>query len=320
MKHSFLILVAFLAIISCKPATPGHVDVYDNFSSKYVLPRTVRVWVPENYSSSREYAVLYMHDGQALYDSTTTWNHQEWGVDEMAGKLIDEHKIKPCIIVGIDNTPEIRGIEYMPQRVFDYLPTGFREQVAITRKQMSEDGFARIANASEHPEITHDAFLADKYLRFIVKELKPFIDKTYSTSKEIDNTVIMGSSMGGLISLYAICEYPEIFGRAACLSIHSPMVSAHSGDTTASIKWNKSFADYLNDYLPYHNSRFIYMDHGDQTLDALYPPYQARLDKAFTDNEWTEPYFVTKVFPGKAHCEKDWAERLDIPLVFLLGK
>ena len=177
----------------------------DRFPSKNIVPRPVDVWLPENYSAEKKYAVLYMHDGQNLFDATTTWNQQEWMVDEVATKLMEEKVTKDFIVIGVHNIPKIRFLDLYPQKSFNYLA---EEQLDSIKKNAIKKG------------ITLESFSGDAYLKFIVDELKPYIDKTYSVRTDKENTAIAGSSMGGLMSWYAISEYPKIFGAAACLSTH----------------------------------------------------------------------------------------------------
>ena len=79
----------------------------DSFPSKYIQPRPVDVWLPENYLDNKKYAVLYMHDGQMLFDATKTWNKQEWMIDEVATKLMREGVTKDFIVVAIHNISQI---------------------------------------------------------------------------------------------------------------------------------------------------------------------------------------------------------------------
>lgn len=292
------VLIALLGwqwSVAQQTVSSGKLIEYPGFKSSIVTPRDVYVWLPTDYSPENKYDVVYMHDGQMLFDATTTWNKQEWGVDEVVGRLLDEKRIKPCIVVGVANIPETRYEDYFPQKASEFLPS------------------------DSLPKNVH--FNADNYLRFLVEEVKPFIDKEYSTNKGVDHTFVMGSSMGGLISLYAICEYPEVFGGAACLSTHVVMISSADGATKERVdQWAGAFRSYLDKNLPAANSRMIYMDRGDATLDAYYPPYQDELDKLMQRKGWSEPKWTSKVFPGAGHLESAWMKRLDEPLLFLLGE
>lgn len=279
----------------------GSVYRIEDFQSAFVGARNIDIWLPANYTPMKKYSVLYMHDGQMLFDSTINWNHQEWGVDEILGNLISQGKVKDCIVVGIWNTTK-RHQEYFPQKPFESLS---KDQQDFVTKQLKTAGR------------TNEVFqpISDNYLKFIVTELKPMIDKTYSVNTDKANTFIAGSSMGGLISIYAICEYPETFGGAACMSTHWPGTFTAENNPVPD-----AFVKYLSKHLPDPKTHKIYFDYGDQTLDAMYPPLQKNVDEVMKAKGFSDKNWVTKYFPGKDHSEKSWNERLDIPLQFLLKK
>lgn len=145
------------------------------------LKRTRRIWVylPEDYAfNKRQYPVLYMQDGQNLFDGMTS-SFGEWGIDEM---MDTTKKKNQCIIVGIDHGDSKRLTEYNP----------------YNSKFGDGEG--------------------DAYVDFLVQVLKPYIDQRFRTKTEANNTSIAGSSMGGLISFYAVLKYPAVFGRAGVFS------------------------------------------------------------------------------------------------------
>ncbi len=144
--------------------------------------RTIRLYLPPNYSSGNLFPVIYMHDGQNLFDNATSFAG-EWKVDEILDSLYTYRGFS-AIVVAIYNDDKERINEYSPWKN-DSLGIG-------------GDG--------------------DKYVKFIVNTLKPFIDRHYRTLSGRENTAIMGSSMGGLISLYAALEYPDVFGNAGIFS------------------------------------------------------------------------------------------------------
>ena len=281
----------------------GRLDFYPGFKSDagLVTPRNVYVWLPDNYSTQKKYAVVYMSDGQNLFDAEKMFNHQEWCVDEVFGRLLGEGKIQDCIVVGVANASRTRSQEYFPQDVFDRYSPALKEYAES--KRMGEEDL-----------------LGNNYLKFLVEEVKPFIDKTYSTLTDRDHTFHMGSSMGGLISTYAVAKYPEVFGGAGCLSTHSVLYITNYGAEDESIDAaNQCYVDYLKATLKPNGAK-IYMDRGDQTLDAQYPKYQDRLDKMFREAGWDDAHYVSKVYPGHSHVEGSWASRLEVPVLFLLGK
>jgi enterochelin esterase-like enzyme len=306
MKKQIAVLISFafsfnLLSQEIKPSA-GTIKHFEKFNSVFVDARNVDVWLPEGYNAKKKYAVLYMHDGQMLFDSTNTWNHQEWGVDETLTQLKKDKKIKNCIVVGIWNNSAMRHSDYFPQKPFEAL------------RQIEQDSIYK-ATRNETYAMFGGKIQSDAYLKFIVKELKPFIDSSFSTLSNPKNTFIAGSSMGGLISMYALCEYPEIFGGAACLSTHWPGIMP-----TPINPIPKTFMDYLTYNLPSPKDHKIYFDYGTATLDAYYKPYQEQVDvilkaKGFSNKNW-----MTKEFVGDDHTEKSWRSRLGIPLFFLLKK
>ena len=293
-KYLFFIAVFLnLAVNAEVSVSAGHVDEYPAFKSNFTQPRDVFVWLPEDYSPDKKYDVIYMHDGQMLFDAATTWNRQEWQVDEVLTSLARENRIRPTIVVGVANIEKTRYGDYFPAKALDFLPP-------------------------QTPRPESVAYDADNYLKFLVDELRPFIDRTYSTNSEKEHTGILGSSMGGLISLYALCEYPEVFGGAVCMSTHTPLVLEF--DTPENVEiWAKAFRDYLTRNLPAPNTAKIYMDRGDSTIDALYPQFQNELDTLMISLGWSSPNWISNVYPGDAHTEVDWAARLRYPLTFLVG-
>lgn len=275
----------------------GRIERHTLTGAEIVMPRNIDVWLPADYDTTKKYAVIYMHDGQMLFDSTTTWNNQEWGADDVAALLIRENKIKPCIIVGMWNRDDYRYSEYYPEKSLNSLPKHKKER--FIRKEMKGEP------------------LGDEYLRFVVNEVKPFIDRSYSTLADRDNTFVMGSSMGGLISLYAICEYPDTFGGAGCLSSHLPM-----GGVNIFRKYDnrlaRAFRRYIAANLPDPKSHKIYFDYGTKTLDKWYEPYQKKVDKLMNPAGYNETNWITLKFEGADHSERSWNSRLSVPLIFLL--
>ena len=296
----FFLLFGMIANSQTPIVTTGNIQHFEKFKSKYVDARNVDVWLPDGYSENEKYAVLYMHDGQMLFDAAMTWNKQSWAIDEVAGKLIAQNKTKKFIIVGIWNNDKKRHPEYYPQKAYHYLTEKEKEFVSITL--LKKNKVAEKFNS-----------ISDNYLKFLVTELKPFIDKTFSTKTDSANTYIAGSSMGGLISMYAICEYPKVFGAAACLSTHWTGIYQLDNNPIP-----ETFFTYLKKHLPTQKNHKIYFDYGDQTLDSLYPALQKRVDEIMVTKGFTDKNWVTKFFPGKDHSEKAWSERVHIPLAFLL--
>jgi enterochelin esterase-like enzyme len=303
MKNSlFCLLCSFCAVqLLAQVPTPsaGKIQYFANFKSKYIAARNVAVWLPTTYDAHKKYAVLYMHDGQMLFDSTQTWNKQEWGVDETMTRLLVQKAIKNCIVVGVWNGGALRHSEYFPQKPFEALAQAERDTL-MAAKRGTNPLFAAPVQS-------------DKYLQFLVTELKPFIDSAFATRRDRKHTFVAGSSMGGLISMYAMCEYPAVFGGAACLSTHWV--------GTCSTKNNPipaAFMAYLNAHLPSPKTHKFYFDYGSETLDALYKPFQMQVDIILKAHHYTNKNWQTREFVGDDHSEKAWRKRLHFPFEFLL--
>lgn len=171
--------------IQRKSTASVNVKVQDTPFDVPQLARKKGIWIylPPGYEKKHErYPVIYMHDAQNLFDERTAGFGEEWGVDEAMDSMIAAGA-KPAIIVGINNDPQHRLTEYNP---YDNDKYGKAE--------------------------------GEQYLKFIVETLKPYIDENFRTAKGTGKTFIAGSSMGGLISLYAVLKYPKVFGGAGIFS------------------------------------------------------------------------------------------------------
>jgi len=306
------IVIALLMFFAAAPALAGDANGPVHVSSgtivdlgvlksRYADPRRVVVWLPTGYQpSGPKYTVLYMHDGQNLFDKETAGYGMEWQIDETLDRLIQEKKVRPTIVVGIWNTPK-RLQEYVPSKAFNGLPPSYREKI---RALYGGDP------------------LSDGYLKFIVRELRPMIDKRFNVKTDAADTAIMGSSMGSLISLYAIDEYPTIFGAAGMMSTHWPLVITPDDKPISEEQYeavSSAFERYLAPALPDPATHKLYFDHGSETLDANYARYQDRVDRVVRRRgyrQWQTTLSLS--YPGEKHNEISWASRVMVPLQFLL--
>lgn len=277
----------------------GTLVQYQAVPSAHVDSRNVTVWLPPDYDQNAgPYAVLYMHDGQNLFDPATSYAG-EWGVDEVLSALMAEGKVRNTIVVGIWNTPK-RYADYYPAEALRRTPPDIQE------------GFKAM---------TGTAPLSDGYLTFIVEELKPYIDRTYRTDPGRESTFVMGSSMGGLISCYAVARHPDVFGGAGCISTHWPMAGVGPDGAPDEVRevLFKGMLDTLADGLNPDAVR-VYYDFGTIGLDAHYEPYQTRVDAMmaakgfFQGRNW-----MTVKVEGGDHHESSWRRQLHVPLTFLLA-
>ena len=245
------------------PTVAGTLLVWSDFHSPELdNHRDVLVYLPPSYSyEQRRYPVVYMHDGQNLFDSGTSFAGSEWHVDEtmemLAGEGIE------AIVVGLNHGNEQRIAEYNP------FPQHWQGR-------------------GEH------------YLQFIIETVKPVIDHDFRTRPERESTGIMGSSMGGLISLYAFFHQPQVFGFAGVMS---PAL------------WIGGGAIYYDvEAAPYTPGK-IYLDNG--TREASARRMNALLVKKGYRHEADLKYVVEQ---DGEHTESAWARRLPDALRFLLPR
>jgi predicted alpha/beta superfamily hydrolase len=177
-----------------KHTLTGNIKRHRAFPSRILgNRRDVLVYLPPGYRrlSLRRYPVLYLHDGQNVFDAATSFAGVEWGVDETAQRLIHRKLIEPLIIVAVANIGQ--------ERIHEYAPT------------------PGVIEPKHHPK-RRSRGLAHVYGQFLIKELKPFIDKKYRTMADAEFTGLGGSSLGGLATLAIGILYSEVFTRLMVMS------------------------------------------------------------------------------------------------------
>lgn len=244
----------------------GIINYHTGIEGEGILNRDIVVLLPPGYETeSVNYPVIYMHDGQNIFNASTSSFEVEWRIDETIDSLIKFDFIPPVIVVGIYNTSE-RTLEYTP----------------------GEKGTA--------------------YMNFVVNKLKPFIDSTYRTKQDRENTIVGGSSAGGLISFMLLWEYPDIFSKAVCMS-------------TA---FKISFIDYVkfvDESTEGKRNIFIYIDNGGTGLELeLQPGIDEMIDKLEEKGYIEGEDFYYSIFPEDEHNESSWAKRFPEAIKILLNK
>ena len=244
----------------------GKLITYKNFKTTPLKEsKTVWVWLPPSYDSSpnKSYPVLYMHDGQNVFDPATSGFGNEWSVDEVMTELIKKRKIREAIVVASSSGSDRNG------------------------------------------EYTYDR-KGHQYAEFLTTNLKPFIDKNYCSLKDRDNTYIMGSSMGALISFTIMWKHSSVFSKAAAVSL-PPF--AHD-DTV--LKWLKRTS------LPSHPTK-LYLDHGTAGQDKRYLEHVHRFIEVLKRKGYSKKNMDYQIVPYADHTEVDWARRVHKPLLYLLA-
>jgi predicted alpha/beta superfamily hydrolase len=286
-----LVVCGFIGTAAVRAEDEGRF-VEMEMGARAAMPETgITIWLPPGYDNGkRRYPVVYMHDAQNLFFLERSNFNKIWAADKSALRLIKAKLLSPFIIVGINQPGEARYAQYLPQALYAAASPELRAKFDAMAKR---------------------PIYSDAYLHFIVNELKPMIDERFRTKKGRDYTAIAGSSMGGLISCYAFTRYPKVFGRAGCVSTHWPMgdpiaTEAHKSEII------KLWADEFVLGLGKAGKRRLWMDHGDQTLDAFYPSYQAEITKEVEKLGWRKDRdFAVRPYPGTPHDENAWAARMD---------
>ena len=235
------------------------------------LKTTRKIWIylpPDYETSKKKYPVIYMHDGQNLFDEFSSFSG-EWSVDETLNELYKETGTS-AIVIGIDNGGDKRLAEYSPWNNEKYKTIG--------------EG--------------------DLYVEFLAKTLKPFIDKTYRTEKQASKTLIIGSSMGGLISLYASAKHPTVFGKAG---IFSPAFWFVSKDLNKYLNLNKNNIK---------NSKFYFV--AGKNEDETMAPEIENIEKLLLKKSVPEKNIVVKIDEDGTHTESYWKRELKASLIWLL--
>ena len=298
MKTFFLLSFFSLSLLSKDIKISSHNNtekgtiekIYD-FQSNYVDSRPIYVWLPPNFDPNKKHDLLIMHDGQNLFDGTKTWNGQEWELDEWAATLISENDLSSFIIIGIHNSGKKRWSDYFPEKAYSFIADS-----------SYLDGVK--------PELN-----ADQYLKYIVKEVIPFIERKYLKSSYDYKKIIGGSSMGGLISMYAAFEYPNVFDGAICMSTHWPGAIVMDNNPLP-----EAIFKYMTENMPLPKNKKFYFDYGNKGLDENYPQYSKTIDSLFLNNEFHEGNFKNLFFENHWHSEEYWAKRVQIPLKFILSQ
>ncbi|MEE1900110.1 alpha/beta hydrolase-fold protein [Flavobacterium rakeshii] len=301
MKRAFL--AALLCFAVFVPAAQAQiVQTIDHFPSQYVAARRVDIWLPKEYEADKNqrFPVLYMQDGQNVLNDDIARDYISWNAGNTAMDLAAQKKIKPVIIVAVWST-ENRYLEYLPEKALENL----------TNDELKEALEVAKATGASKQE-----FMGNDYLKFLVGELKVYVDKTYKTLTDAQNTAVCGSSMGGLISMYATFEYPEVFGSAACLSTHWPVLFDENNTNPFD-----AVSKYMESHMPSSKNHRFYFDQGTKGLDAISLPYQKQVDVLLVNSGYKgNVNYVTKVFEGAEDTEKAWRQRFDEVLLFLFEK
>jgi len=268
----------------------GSLETWQGFEFGELLPRNVSVWRPPTpfWDGKRPLPVWYFHDGQNLWDPRRGYGGQTWNLDSLMEFALSRGLMEPCLIVSLDNSP---------QRFRDYLPPPCL---------VGLDKACRDTLQKERPGTA----LGQTYAHWMADVLQPWLTMQYPVDTHPTSHYLMGASMGGLISSYTAALRPDRFGGAACLSTHWPL-SLQKNRLEMSLPYRTWLADRLSGSSASGNAlHSLYMDHGDQTLDAFYPVHQRAFDSTLQKRGLPAGFrYRSEAIAGAAHTEKDWSQR-----------
>lgn len=297
-------LLALLGAVLAAPALAreqtGRFLEYEHVAAAGLPEQRLTIWLPPGYDKSKQrYPVLYMHDGHNLFDPAKSNFNKVWAADKAMLAAVKSGKVEPHIIIGVWAPGRDRYRQYLPQTIY---------QAASGTPRAAMDAMI------EGPVVS------DAYLAWLAGPLKQWVDASFRTRPGRDDTAIMGSSMGGLMSCYAFLERAETYGRAGCVSSHWPAADpTRVGRANPELiaLWDGWFAARLGQ----PDGRRVWMDHGTATLDAFYAPYQQKIDARFAASGWQRGRdWESKVYQGAEHEENAWARRLPEVFGWLLRK
>lgn len=297
-------LLALLGALLAAPALArdqtGRFLEYEHVAAAGLPEQRLTIWLPPGYDKgAKRYPVLYMHDGHNLFDPAKRNFNKVWAADKAMLAAVKSGKVEPHIIIGVWAPGRDRYRQYLPQTIYQ-----------------SASGAPRAAMEA----MIEGPVVSDAYLAWLAGPLKQWVDASFRTRPRRDDTAIMGSSMGGLMSCYAFLERAETYGRAGCVSSHWPAADPTKvGPANPELiaLWDGWFAARLGQ----PNGRRVWMDHGTATLDAFYAPYQQKIDARFAASGWQRGRdWESKVYEGAEHEENAWARRLPEVIGWLLRK
>ncbi|MEM1095467.1 MAG: alpha/beta hydrolase-fold protein [Bacteroidota bacterium] len=264
----------------------GQIDRYEHVDFGALHARNVDVWLPVGYDPhAHPYPLIIAQDGQNLFIPSESFVGIDWGVDEMMHHLISAGEVRPAVVVGVWNSSK-RLQEYMPE-----------QPLAPHRYHKMKASFAKRFGGVP---------CSDAYLWQLINRVIPFVEAEYNVTSESSERFLMGSSMGGLISLYGLCQYSDHFGGAACLSTSLTIIG-------------EALHDYIDASSLDPNRHRVYLDYGVEGETPAYERAMQRLERQFKHRGYREGQLEVVEEPGAPHSEAAWRGRLDRPLRFLLG-
>lgn len=265
IKHFFLLAcLCIMGTLSAQSTASKHISIFEMPAPQLDTLKKIRLYLPESYKTSeKRYPVIYMHDAQNLFDKKTSYAG-EWKVDEYLDSLASKEEV---IVVGIDH-----------------------------------GGDKRIDELTPYPNEKYGGGHGDEYMDFLTQTLKPYIDSNYRTLSDAENTTIFGSSLGGLISFYAILKYPDTFGKAG---VFSP-----------SFWFSDKIYEFAKNARLAPDAKFYFLAGTDEDEEVI-PNIEKMID-LLQKKGLKKENFEVKYIEGGQHNEKLWSENFPQAFQYLM--
>ena len=298
----------FIALTSAAVAAPalvraeapqGRIETLSKFEPSDKAEPRVRVWLPPGYDSGRSaYRTFYMLDGQYAFAGDS--DGMNFATDRRVARLIAARRIKPTLIVAIDNLEDDRFLQYMPQAIYDRSRDDLRASI---EREIKRTGAGK-------------KLVSAKFIQYLTERLKPYVDARYRTSPDRLNSAIFGASMAGVMSGAIFVEAQQAFGLGACMSPNWPIYDRRMIDHPQLLSlWPAYFAK-----LGAPRGRRLWLDHGTKMMDAGMAPHQAGIARQLTKQGWRPGRNLqTRVYQGAGHAYAETAVQMDEVLTWVLA-
>lgn len=279
-------------------APQGRIETLPRIGARGNADPRVRIWLPPGYDKgARAYRTLYMLDGQYAFEADS--DGENFAADRRIARLAEIGRIRPTLIVAIDNLEEDRFLQYMPETIYRQAKGELRATIDL-----------EIARTKGRPLVSR------QFVEFLTQRLKPFVDAHYRTRPGRLDTAIFGASMAGVMAGAIFVEAQQAFGRGACMSPNWPIYNKDMIDHPQLLSiWPDYFAR-----LGAPAGRRLWLDHGTRMMDAGMAPHQINIARRLADLGWRRGRNLqTRVYQGAGHAYASTAVQMDELLAWLLA-
>ncbi|MFN7107360.1 MAG: alpha/beta hydrolase [Brevundimonas sp.] len=284
------------------PSGRGRLFVSDALPFAPLPGREVFVWTPEAAETGRRLPVIYVQDGQNLFDARRVAYGAAWEIDACLSRLADASIVPPTIVVGIACCDR-RLAEYAPHPILDRAGSAARDAI--------QDAWGELPSSGAYADL-------------VIDRIRPIIDRAFPTRRDRASTFVAGASMGGVAALEILARRPDVFGGAAALSAHLSLLPVDGTERIPdgfSADIAQAVGAFACDQLPAAGRHRIWLDRSEHDVDRHYGPSHDALVAALIAKGYRRDIDLAQTdFAGVGHNEAAWRDRLDLAMAFLLAE